>query len=180
VIGVVEDASGAAVAHASVTLTGDATGVGFKTQTSVSGTYAFEAIQTGMYSLSVEAPGFRKFASKGNAVTIGQPATINVRLEVGAVTEQVMVEASAEVVQTSTSGNLGSLVDTREIRDLPIVGTRGRNPFDLVNFQPGVVTGGNTGGTVNVHGARDRAWNYTLDGVDINETSLGGGKQSAA
>src|SRR5207245_1791706 len=67
------------------------------------------------------------------------------------------------------------ILDTREIRDLPIVGTRGRNPFDLVNFQPGVVTGGNTGGTVNVHGARDRAWNYTLDGVDINETSLGGG-----
>src|SRR5262249_58610724 len=104
-----------------------------------------------------------------------EPAAINVKLEVGAVSEQVVVEASAEAVQTSTSGNLGSLVDTREVRDLPIVGTRGRNPFDIVSFQPGVVTGGNTGGTVNVHGARDRAWNYTLDGVDINETSLGGG-----
>ncbi len=113
----------------------------FKAQTSVSGTYAFEAIQAGAYSLSVEAPGFRKFSSKNNVITIGQPATINVRLEVGAVTEQVLVEASAEMVQTSTSGNLGSTVDTREIRDLPIVGSRGRNPFDLVSFQPGVVTG---------------------------------------
>src|SRR5258706_4399937 len=174
VIGVVEDASGASVVSANVTLTNEGTGVSFKAQTSQSGTYAFEAIQAGSYSLGVEAPGFRKFSSKSNLVTIGQPATINVRLEVGAVNEQVLVEASAEVVQTSTSGNLGSTVDTREVRDLPIVGTRGRNPFDLVNFQPGVVTRGNTGGAVNVHGARDRAWNYTLDGVDINETSLGG------
>src|SRR5258707_8374565 len=73
VIGVVEDSSGASVANAHVTLTSDGTGVSFKAQTSVSGTYAFEAIQAGPYSLSVEAPGFRKFSSKNNVVTIGQP-----------------------------------------------------------------------------------------------------------
>src|SRR5258706_7912130 len=106
VIGVVEDASGASVVNANVTLTNEGTGVSFKAQTSQSGTYAFEAIQAGSYSLGVEAPGFRKFSSKNNLVTIGQPATINRRLAVRAANEQALVEASAEVVQTSTSGNL--------------------------------------------------------------------------
>ena len=57
---------------------------------------------------------------------------------------------------------------------MPIVGNRGRNPLEFINFQPGVVTGANTGGGIHVHGARDRAFNFTLDGIDINETSAGG------
>src|SRR5437870_4840114 len=85
VIGVVEDSSGASVANANVTLTSEGTGVSFKAQTSVSGAYAFEAIQSGSYSLGVEAPGFRKFSSKNNVVTIGQPATINVRQYLGGI-----------------------------------------------------------------------------------------------
>src|SRR5436309_14493659 len=75
VIGVVEDSSGASVANANVTLTSEGTGVSFKTQTSVSGTYAFEAIQAGPYSLTVEAPGFRKLSSKNNVVIISHAAT---------------------------------------------------------------------------------------------------------
>src|SRR5206468_3851201 len=47
-------------------------------------------------------------------------------------------------------------------------------PLDLLNFQPGVVIGGNTGGAVNVNGSRDRAFNFTLDGIDINESTAGG------
>ena len=43
-----------------------------------------------------------------------------------------------------------------------------------MNFQPGVVFGGNTGGAVNVNGSRDRAFNFTLDGIDINESTSGG------
>ncbi|MBK9767074.1 MAG: Plug domain-containing protein [Chloracidobacterium sp.] len=105
---------------------------------------------------------------------INQPSTINVALEVGDVSATVTVTGTAEVVQTSTSGNIGSTVEQRTLESLPIVGTRGRNPLDLLNFQPGVVFGGNTGGAVNVHGSRDRAFNFTLDGIDINESSAGG------
>ena len=74
-------------------------------------------------------------------------------LEVGDVSATVTVTGTAEVVQTSTSGNIGSTVEQRTLESLPIVGTRGRNPLDLLNFQPGVVFGGNTGGAVNVHGS---------------------------
>src|SRR5438093_9898767 len=48
------------------------------------------------------------------------------------------------------------------------------NVLDLVLTQPGVVSGANTGGGVHVNGARDRSWNYTLDGIDNNESSAGG------
>lgn len=72
------------------------------------------------------------------------------------------------------SGNIGSTIDQYTLESLPIVGTSGRNPLDLLNFQPGVVFGGNTGGAVNVNGSRDRAFNFTLDGIDINESTAGG------
>src|SRR5258706_11387074 len=121
VVGTLQDPTGSVVPNAAIKLINEATRVTFETTTSAAGTYAFEAVQPGSYELNVEANGFRKLVSRGNLVTIGQPATINVRLEVGAVTEQIMVEASAETVQTSSSGNYGNLVSRQAVTDLPIV-----------------------------------------------------------
>ena len=81
------------------------------------------------------------------------------------------MSGAAEVVQTATSGNHGQLLEEKTIKDLPIVGTRGRNPLQLLEIQPGVSSGAKTGGGVHIHGARDRAWNFTLDGIDVNESS---------
>jgi hypothetical protein len=174
VLGVVSDPSGASVPGAVVKLINEGTNASFETKTAENGAYFFEAVPSGVYTITVEAPGFRRFTSRRNPVTIGQPATVNVTLEVGTVTEVVEVSGSAEIVQTSTSGNFGNLFTEQVIRDLPIVGVRGRNPLDLVTRQPGVVSGANTGGGVHVNGARDRAWNFTIDGIDANETSAGG------
>jgi len=174
VVGVVSDPSGASVPGAVVKLINEGTNATFETKTAENGAYFFEAVPSGSYTVTVEAPGFRRFTSRRNPVTIGQPTTVNVTLEVGAVTEVVEVSGSAEIVQTSTSGNFGNLFTETVIRDLPIVGVRGRNPLDLVTRQPGVVSGANTGGGVHVNGARDRAWNFTIDGIDANETSAGG------
>ncbi|MCU1330303.1 MAG: hypothetical protein JWN34_5673, partial [Bryobacterales bacterium] len=177
--GSVVDAASAAVPSAEVKLTNEATGVSFTTTTSAAGVYIFDSVQSGSYEVQVEAPGFRRFIASHNLVTIGQPSTVNVKLEVGAVTEQVTVSGAAELVQTSNSGNLGNLVPQQAVEDLPIVGTRGRNPLNLVFMQPGVVSGGNTGGGSHVHGARDRAWNYTLDGIDVNDSSQGGSETTS-
>ena len=113
-------------------------------------------------------------ASRNNLVNIGQPTTVNVKLEVGTLVDTVEVQSAAEAVQTSTSGNYGNLISGTAVKDLPIVGSRGRNPLDLVVTQPGVVSGAPTGGGIHVHGARDRSWNYTLDGIDVNDSSQGG------
>ncbi len=174
VTGVVSDSSGARIPGASVTLTNEGTAVSFTTTTSDSGAYTFEAVQVGSYAVKVELQGFKTFESTGNIVTIGEPRTVNAVLEAGTLSETVQVVGGAEVVQLSTSGNFGSVIDQKAVETLPIVGTRGRNPLSLVTTQPGVVSGANTGGGVHVHGARDRSWNFTLDGIDVNETSAGG------
>ncbi len=174
VTGVVLDNAGASVAGATVTLTNEGTGIALTAETSDSVTYTFDLIQVGTYTVTVEKTGFKKFQSVHNLVNVNQPATVNAALDVGDVNEVVQVTSAQETVQTSTSGNIGTTIEERELTDLPIVGTRGRNPLDLLNIQPGVVFGGNTGGAVNVHGSRDRAFNFTLDGIDINESTSGG------
>jgi hypothetical protein len=174
VTGTVTDQSGAAVPGATVILTNTATTISFTTTTSASGVYVFDSVQVGSYSVTVQKDGFKKFVSSSNAVSLSGPTTVDVNLEVGGVAEIVQVEATAERVQTSSSGNFGNTVEQRTLETLPIVGVRGRNPLGLINLQPGVVAGSNTGGGIHVHGARDRAFNFTLDGIDINETSAGG------
>lgn len=174
VVGTVQDQTGAAITGATVTLTNEGSKVSFTAVTSGSGTYVFESVQVGIYTVAVEKQGFKKFVSTSNNVNVNQPATVNVTLEVGGVETVVEVASAAEIVQTSTSGNLGNTVEQQTLVALPIVGNRGRNPLEFINFQPGVVTGANTGGGIHVHGSRDRAFNFTLDGIDINETTAGG------
>jgi hypothetical protein len=77
VTGTVQDANGAAVAGAMVTLTNEATGVSFTTETSDSGTYAFDLVQAGKYSITIEKQGFKKFISQANPVNVNQPTTVN-------------------------------------------------------------------------------------------------------
>ncbi len=174
ITGLVVDRQGAPVSGATVSIRREGTDTPIKGQTSDIGVYTFDLIQAGTYEITVEKQGFKKFVSIGNTAFVNQPSTVNVTLEVGDVSATVSVSGTAEQVQTSTSGNVGTTVEQRTLESLPIVGLRGRNPLDLLNFQPGVVFGGNTGGAVNVHGSRDRAFNFTLDGIDINESTAGG------
>ncbi len=174
VTGTVLDSGGAAVPDAAVTLTNEGTKVSFTTQTDSTGNYVFDSVQVGIYTVSVEKQGFKKFVSITNQVNVNQPATIDAALQAGGVNEVVTVEASAELVQTSSSGNFGNTIEEKTLTTLPIVGARGRNPLSFILFQPGVAPDANTGGGVHVHGARDRAFNFTLDGIDINDTTAGG------
>src|SRR5436190_13859354 len=70
VTGVVHDANGAAVSNATVTLTNEGTSISFTTQTSESGTYAFDLVQVGKYSVTIEKQGFKKFLSQGNSINV--------------------------------------------------------------------------------------------------------------
>jgi hypothetical protein len=181
VTGNVLDAAGAVVPSAKVTITNEGTNAEFTMTTGSGGSYAFDSIQLGTYTVTVEAQGFKKFISKGNILTNGVPLTVNAALEVGGANDTVEVTGSFERVQTSTSGNFGTTVDNRTLTDLPLgldATSGGRNPLVFVRLQPGVTTGANTGGGSHVNGARDRAFNYTLDGIDINETSAGGSEFS--
>jgi len=174
--GQVTDSTGAVMPGVTVTLTNDGTGVSFSTVTTAAGAYVFEALPSGSYTVKFELQGFKTLTSKGNRVAIGQPTSVDAQMAPGELSETVQVTGRMETVQTSNSGNLGSVVDQRTLEAFPLVsgGGRGRNPLDMVLIQPGVVSGANTGGGTHVNGARDRSWNYTLDGIDTNETSAGG------
>jgi hypothetical protein len=174
ITGTVTDPQGSPVSGATVTIRRQGVETPITTQTSDSGQYVFDLIQAGTYEVTVEKAGFNKIVSTGNVAQINVPTTVNLTLAVGDVNATVTVVGAAEAVQTATSGNVSSTVDAKTVESLPIVGTRGRNPLELLNFQPGVVTGGAAGGLVQVHGSRDRAFNFTLDGIDINESTFGG------
>jgi hypothetical protein len=181
VTGVAQDPNGSIVAGAKVTLTNEGTNISFTATTTSAGVYVFDGVQLGVYTVTVEKEGFKKFISKGNTLTVGQPLTINVNLAVGQAQEVMEVTASYERVQTSTSGNLGATVDNKTLVELPLgldASSGGRNPLTFVRLQPGVSVGANAGGGSHVNGARDRAFNFTLDGIDINESSAGGAEFS--
>src|SRR5262245_32587798 len=116
VTGTAVDTTGAVVPGATVTLTNEANSISFTTQTSSSGAYAFDLIPAGVYTVAVEKSGFKKFVSTGNVVQINQPATVNINMEVGDVSSQVTVQATAEAVQTASSGNIGSTIDQKTLQ----------------------------------------------------------------
>ncbi len=178
--GIVTDNSGAVVANATVTAINEDTAAVFVTKTSTSGTFTFDLLQAGKYTVKAEAQGFKQFISTGNVLSIGVPTSVDPRLEVGGNTETVTVQGGYDLVQTESSGNFGGVIDNTTLTQLPIVGTRGRNPVGLVTFMPGVVNNGfnATGGGISVNGSRDRSWNYVMDGIDANESSSGGSNTS--
>ncbi len=163
--GTVRDPSGAVVPEAAVTLTNEATGVARNQITTVAGVYAFASIPVGTYTIKAGAPGFRTLTQAGNLVQVSTPATADITLQVGATTESVEVSASSEVLQTS-SATLGNVVEQRAIVSLPL---NGRNPLNLLMYEPGVTQ--RSGNTVNVNGARSTAVNVTIDGIDANEST---------
>ena len=170
VVGTVQDQAGAIVAGAAITATNEETGVTYTTASTDSGKYTFEALPPGFYTIQVEAANFKKFSSSRNVVTANDTATINASLDVGNISETVQVVGTYERVQTSQSGNIGTIINERTLADLPIAG---RNPLALIASQPGVYSGSNSTANTHVFGSRDRAFNITLDGIDANETSAG-------
>ena len=99
-----------------------------------SGQFSFEAVPLGPYTVTVTMQGFKKFNSNGNELQVGEPLTIDVRLDPGAVSEEVTVTATGAQVQTAEA-SLGAVLDTKPIEALPL---NGRNPLHLMALLPGV------------------------------------------
>jgi hypothetical protein len=163
--GTVRDASASAIPRAAVTLTNEATGVVQKQNTTDAGVFAFPSIPVGTYRVRVEAPGFKVAVRSGNTVQVNTPLTVDLTLEVGAVSDSIEVSASAETLQTSNA-TLGNVIEQKAIVTLPL---NGRNPLNLLMYEPGVVQ--RSGNTVNVNGARSTAANVTIDGIEANEST---------
>jgi len=117
--GTVYDSSGAAVPNAKLTLSSPTQGVERAFTTGQDGRYTFTLVPPGTYDLAVRGPGFKTYSQEGIGLEVGQSATQDVTLQLGAVTQQVTVSASAEVLETQNA-NIGSTVSGRETTELPL------------------------------------------------------------
>src|SRR5882672_7458625 len=170
ITGRVADTKQASIAGASVTVTNEATGVTQTQTTTEAGLYSFDSLPVGKYTVTVEQSGFKKFQSNGNQLEVNTPLTVDMVMEVGQVSEVVTVQGGAEQLQTANA-TIGNVVDQKAIETLPL---NGRNPLTLLLLEPGVVqrSAGGAGSGVHVNGARDRAYNVTIDGIEANESSV--------
>jgi hypothetical protein len=133
-VGNVTDPSGSAIPAAKVTINHAATGIMREAVTNESGTYRFSTIPPGMYSVRVHAEGFRAFNQSGVEVSANNLTRIDTRLEIGEVTEQVTVEASAVALQTDRA-EVRHEVDRASLQNVPI--PIGRNYQMLLGTLPG-------------------------------------------
>jgi hypothetical protein len=165
-LGTVLDPSGAAVPGAQVTITNQDTGIGRVVQTETSGNYTAASLQSGPYTVKVEAAGFRSAVSPGNVVRVAQTTRVDVTLEVGQLAESVEVKAAAAVVQSVTS-DIGETVQMRQVQTLPL---NGRVFSQLMQIVPGSIAGGQTGTDTEASagaGARS-AIAASVNGVSVN------------
>ncbi|HET8549343.1 MAG TPA: TonB-dependent receptor [Bryobacteraceae bacterium] len=175
ILGTVQDATGAMVPQAQVTVTNLATGLKRTAVSDGTGNFEVLALPVGPYSVSVTAPGFKTWSLTRTEITVGERSRIAPVLEVGQVSEQVTVEATAEVLQTERS-SVETVVQMQQIRELPL---STRNPVVLVNLVPGMrylSTGGpERGSTVQGFGTRDNQTQFQLDGLSANAAMDEGG-----
>src|SRR5262245_37362120 len=156
--GIVTDPAGAGMPNAYVVVISVATGTTWELKTDSTGHYRLPVLQPGEYELHVSRTGFRPVAQRGIRLTVGQDAVIDVKLELGRISEEMTVTGAAPIINT-TSGALSGLVSDKEIRALPL---NGRSFQQLALLPTGVtpafaagndVVGGRTP-KISINGAR--------------------------
>jgi hypothetical protein len=160
--GTVTDPQGNVVAGAAVTLTNVGTASARTTTTSDLGVYSFEFVPVADYKIEIEAKGFKKAVVNDVHALVSKPSSVDVKLEIGNVSETVTVNAgSAELLVNREDATTGNTFVAKQITELP---GSGRNIMPFLTLQPAVTRDGQ------VSGARNDQNNFTLDGVDANES----------
>jgi hypothetical protein len=173
--GRVIDSTGAAIANAKVTATEAATGVSRATLSNNIGEYVFNALNPADYRIVAESPGF-KIVERPATVQTQTFLTLDLTLEIGNVTESVLVTEEAPLIESSNAST-GQVVDRQKLIDLPNLG---RNPFMMSKIAQNVVPVGNPvynrmqdqsgSSQISIAGGPVRGNNYLLDGVPITDS----------
>ena len=179
ITGIVTDPSGAAVAGATVTARDVRTGVDTQATTNGSGVYSIRFLPIGQYELTVKASGFATGTVPAFSLEIDQTAKFDVKLTVGSEAQTVNVNASTAPILNTENPTLSGTFTANTIQNFPL---NGLDFSALTLYVPGSVSTAGTSGTtqierstyytdsINLNGNRAQANNYTLDGIDINET----------
>src|SRR5580704_14043710 len=174
--GTVTDVSGGAIANAAVTVRDAANGVDRTLATDSAGIYYVPSLPVGTYSVEVKAPGLSQTEAKGLIVEVGSTVTQNFALTVATSTQVVEVQASAAMVDTSSS-SVGSVVNEKTVQDIPL---NGRHFVDLAQLTTGTVEGPANGNltvplrgqgtfSFNSAGGREDTVNFMVNGINMND-----------
>ena len=134
--GRVVDSSGAVVANASVAAVNTATNFTYHAQSDESGSWSISPVRIGTYTLTISAPGFKQSVVGPITLDVQQRQRADVTLQLGAVSEKVVVEGAAPLLETDSS-ETGQVIDSVSMVGFPL---NGRNPVQLAQLSVGVTT----------------------------------------
>jgi hypothetical protein len=183
ITGRVVDPNNAAVASATVTARNPKTNEAVAVTTNADGVYNIPFLQPGAYNITFEAAGFKKLVRDNQELQVGQTASIDVTLEVGAASETVTITSDAPLLE-ETKADRGNVIENRRIVELPL---NARNPFMLATLTPGITYNGPAiyqrpfdNGAIadwSINGGLNRSNEFLLDGAPNN--SIQGGNNIA-
>src|SRR5215472_3818453 len=174
--GTVSDPAGAVVPGAAIVATNNSTGLESKTTSTSSGGYTLPYLPSGTYTIRVSAPGFRTTTAEDVTLRVAQTMTIDIKLELGSVSEQVVVSDKAEVLE-SDSAEIGQYITTEEYKSWPILVDDGQRQIQQFIFDslPGT-TGGTFQGSIN--GGQQYSHEILIDGIPVGRADLSGGNNN--
>jgi hypothetical protein len=175
--GTVTDPTGAVIPGAKVVALNTETGIQNSTQTNTQGFYSFPALPAGHYEVRIQTGGFKEYRQTGLVLDVNTALRIDATLELGPVTQEVSVSATAVHVETSNT-QMGEVIGDVKMTTLPL---NGRSYTDLLALQPGVapassgegggnnVSGNLNPGAVSVSGQREGSNGYMVNGGSAEE-----------
>ncbi len=172
--GRVVDQQGAVLPGVTVVVRHQESGLFREAVTGADGLFLMSAMTPGVYEVSAELQGFKKYSLRDVRLEVGRTAQVELKLEVGGVTEAITVTGESPLVDT-TSQEIGGRISAQEFVDTP---SFNRNFAGYLGMLPGVVAtiSATTFGadSISVAGQNVRNVNYTMDGSNNNDTFNGG------
>ena len=176
IIGTVNDASGAVVNGATITVKSQETGAARMVKTDDAGNFRVLSLPLGPQEVKAEKQGFKSVVRTGINLEVGQEAVVNLRLDVGEFVQQIAIEEQPPVVNVTTA-SVSGMVGEREVKDLPL---NGRSFDNLITLNPGTInysamksanTSTSNGNTFSVAGRRTGENLFLLNGVEYMGSS---------
>ena len=174
--GTVTDSKGALVPNATVTVRNRSTSFERSTQTDTDGNYQVAALPVGTYAIEVKIEGFKTQVADNVILEVAKTVVQNFQLDVGAISEQVLVSSDVPVIETATT-SVGTVIDQRTVQEIPL---NGRHFVDLGLLIPGSVTPPQNGFLTaplrgqgsfafNTAGNREDTVNFMINGINLND-----------
>ena len=174
--GTVTDSKGAVVPNANIVVRNRSTASERTTQTDTDGNYQLAALPVGVYSVEVRVQGFKTQVADQVTLEVAKTAVQNFQLDVGAISEQVLVSSDVPVIETATT-SVGTVINQRTVQEIPL---NGRHFVDLGLLIPGSVTPPQNGFLTaplrgqgsfafNTAGNREDTVNFMINGVNLND-----------